>query len=62
MQLLKITDRAVFYLANSIGPKVPSSPIIVVLMAFSTKKAIKIYKCHRLLALYPAGGVSPGEF
>ncbi|MDR2211582.1 MAG: DUF4105 domain-containing protein [Spirochaetaceae bacterium] len=49
IKLLKIAHGAIFYLAKSIGPKIRRSPLIVVLMAFSTKRTIKTHKCNRLL-------------
>jgi hypothetical protein len=65
IQLLKIADQAIFYLANS-----ENSPIIVVVMVFFNEKAITIYKCNRLLdcskpkvlkqsCLYTAGLTGP---
>jgi hypothetical protein len=42
----KIADQAIFYLANSVR-----SPIIVVFLAFSTKKTRKTYKYNRLLGI-----------
>jgi hypothetical protein len=49
IKCIKIHDSEFLFLSNCARTKGPQEPVIVVFMVFSTKKAIKTYKCNRLL-------------